>query len=266
MKLKITAIAAIVFLVHCTTVPITGRKQLKLLPSSQLNTMSFSQYAEVKKQVKLLPDSDPRTQLVKSVGDKLAIAANKYMEKNGLKSQLKEFEWEFNLADDETVNAWAMPGGKVMFYTGILPICDGEEGIATVMGHEIAHAIARHGNERMSQQMAIQGFGTGLSVMLQEKPEMTQNLFMTAFGAGSQLGILKYSRNHESEADKMGLVFMTMAGYNPASAADFWTRMAGNKGGQAPPEFMSTHPSDERRIKDINDFIPTAKELAAKNK
>jgi predicted Zn-dependent protease len=155
-----------------------------------------------------------------------------------------------------------MPGGKVMFYTGILPICDGEDGIATVMGHEIAHAIARHGNERMSQQLSVQAGGMALSVLLKEKPETAQNLFLASYGIGSQLGVLKYSRMHESEADKMGLVFMVMAGYDPAVAADFWKRMAANKNGQAPPEFMSTHPSDERRIQDIKDYLPEARKYA----
>lgn len=263
---KIAILGVLAFLIQCATVPITGRKQLKLLPASQMTSLSLSQYDEFKKKSKLLPDSDPRTQLVKKVGKKISEAANHYMANNGMKSQLKEFDWEFNVADEETVNAWAMPGGKTMFYTGILPICDGEEGVATVMGHEVAHAIARHGNERMSQQIGVQSLGMGLSVMLQEKPAMTQNLFLTAFGAGSQLGVLKFSRKHESEADKMGLVFMTMAGYNPNSAADFWKRMAANKGGEAPPEFMSTHPSDERRVNDINEFIPEAKKIAAENK
>jgi len=263
---KICLIAVLALMFQCATVPITGRKQFKLLPSSQMTSLSFSQYAEVKKSAKILPDSDPRTQLVKKVGKKISEAANHFMANNGMKDQIKEFDWEFNVADESTVNAWAMPGGKVMFYTGILPICDGEDGVATVMGHEIAHAIARHGNERMSQQMGVQGIGIGIAALLQEKPAMTQNLFLSAFGAGSQLGILKFSRTHESEADKMGLVFMTMAGYDPNVAADFWKRMASNKGGEAPPEFMSTHPSDERRINDINEYIPRAKKIASENK
>ena len=266
MKRKVAFFGALIFLMQCTTVPITGRKQLKLFPSSQMTSMSFTQYEEVKKEAKLLPDSDPRTQLVKRVGDKLSKAANYYMEKNGMKKQLETFEWEFNVSDENIVNAWAMPGGKVMFYTGILPICDGEDGVATVMGHEIAHAIARHGNERMSQQIPVQIGTMGLAVALEQKPEATKNILMLATGAGAQGLLLKYSRTHESEADKMGLVFMTMAGYEPQVAADFWKRMAANKGGQQPPEFLSTHPSDERRINDINEFIPKAKEIAAKNK
>lgn len=252
------------FLAQCTTVPITGRKQLKLMPTSELQSMSYSQYEQVKKETPPLPDSDPRVKLVRSVGQKLSAAANQFMRENGMKDRLEEFNWEFHVIEEKTVNAWCMPGGKVMFYTGILPICDGEDGVATVMGHEIAHAIARHGNERMSQQLSVQAGGIALSVLLQEKPETAQNLFLASYGIGSQLGVLKYSRMHESEADKMGLVFMAMAGYDPAVAADFWKRMAENKNGQAPPEFMSTHPSDERRIQDIKDFLPEARKYAKK--
>lgn len=264
MKKGFIALALGAFLAQCTTVPITGRKQLKLMPTSELQSMSYSQYEQVKKETPPLADSDPRVQLVRGVGQKLAAAANQFMQENGMKDRLKEFDWEFHVADQDIVNAWCMPGGKVMFYTGILPICDGKEGVATVMGHEIAHAIARHGNERMSQQLSVQAGGMALSVLLQEKPETAQNLFLTSYGVGSQLGVLKYSRMHESEADKMGLVFMAMAGYDPAVAADFWKRMAANKNGQAPPEFMSTHPSDEKRIQDIIDYLPEARKYAKK--
>lgn len=259
MKKGLLVFGTSILLWQCATVPITGRKQMKLLPTSQMQSMSFDQYSQVKQEGNLLPDSDPRVKMVKSIGAKISAAVNQFMSENGMKDRLSEFEWEFNVADENTVNAWCMPGGKVMFYTGILPICDGEEGIATVMGHEIAHAVARHGNERMSQGLAVQAGGMALSVAMSEKPEMAQNLFLSAYGAGSQLGILKYSRMHESEADKLGLVFMAMAGYDPAEAAEFWKRMAAMKNGEAPPEFMSTHPSDERRINDIQNFLPEAR-------
>ena len=159
MKNGLFALFVIVFFTQCATVPITGRKQMKFVNSKQLQTMSFTQYSEVKSTAKLLPDSDARTALVKKVGAKMSVAVTRFLTNNGYKDRLKEFEWEFNLADENTVNAWCMPGGKVMFYTGILPICAGEDGIAVVMGHEIAHAIARHGNERMSQGMLAQGLG-----------------------------------------------------------------------------------------------------------
>lgn len=264
MRNGISLIALAFFLSHCATVPITGRKQVKLLPTSQLSEMSFTQYEQVKKESKLLPDADPRVQLVKKVGVKIAGSVRQFMMDNKMNDRLKEFQWEFNVTEDGTINAWCMPGGKVMFYTGILEVCNGEEGIATVMGHEIAHAVARHGNERMSQQMSVQGIGMGLSALMSEQPQLGQDLFMTAYGVGSQVGMLKYSRMHESEADKMGLVFMTMSGYDPNSAVAFWKRMAAKKNGQAPPEFLSTHPSDERRIKEIEEFIPEAKRLANK--
>ncbi|MEQ8908919.1 MAG: M48 family metallopeptidase [Vicingaceae bacterium] len=259
MKKGIFIFATAFFLWQCATVPITGRKQMKLLPSSQLQSMSLTQYDQFKQENKVLPDSDPRVKMVKKVGAKISVAVNQFLQDNNMKDRLKEFNWEFNVTEQNVVNAWCMPGGKVMFYTGILPVCDGEEGIATVMGHEIAHAVARHGNERMSQGLAVQAGGMALSVAMQEKSEMTQNLFLSSYGIGSQLGVLKYSRLHESEADKMGLVFMAMAGYEPGVAVNFWQRMADKKGGGAPPEFLSTHPSDETRIKDIQNFLPKAR-------
>jgi len=264
MKKGLILMVFTAFLVQCSNVPITDRKQLNLVPSSQLRTMSFAQYQQVKNQTPPLPNNDSRVQLVKKVGNRISAAANQFMSENGMKDRLKEFEWEFNLIEEKTVNAWCMPGGKVMFYTGILPVCDGEEGIATVMGHEVAHAIARHGNERMSQALALEAGGVALSALLNDKPEMAQNLFMTSFGIGSQLGTLKFSRVHETEADKMGLVFMAMAGYDPAVAVDFWKRMATIKNGQAPPEFLSTHPSDERRVKDIQNYLPEARKYMKK--
>lgn len=265
MKKGIIAFVIIALCSQCATVPITGRKQLKLLPTSQMKALSFSQYDQVKKESKLLPDSDPRTALVKKVGAKISDAVNRFMNNNGHKKRIPEFEWEFNLTEENTVNAWCMPGGKVMFYTGILPICDGEEGIAVVMGHEVAHAIARHGNERMSQQMAVQGIGAIGAIGTGGQSPAIQAIFNQSYGIGSQLGLLAFSRKNETEADKLGLVFMTMAGYDPAEAAEFWKRMAAAKGdGSAPPEFMSTHPSDERRIKDIKEYLPEAKKWANK--
>jgi predicted Zn-dependent protease len=173
--------------------------------------------------------------------------------------KLKDYEWEFNLVESEEVNAWCMPGGKVVFYTGILPVTQDENGLAVVMGHEIAHAVAQHGNERMSQMLVAQLGGMALSKALEEKPEQTQQLWMAAFGLGAQFGfLLRYSRLHESEADHLGLIFMSMAGYDPKGAVEFWQRMSEKKGGQAPPEFLSTHPSDEKRIKNLQALVPEA--------
>lgn len=258
MKKGILILSISFLLIQCSKVPVTGRKQLKLVPTNQMSQLSFSQYEQVKKESKLLPDSDPRVKQVKEIGKNISIAVNKYLNENGFKKRVDDFKWEFNVADEAIVNAWCMPGGKVMFYTGILELCQDEAGIATVMGHEIAHAVGRHGNERMSTQLMAQ-FGTmALGSALDQNSEMTKNIFMTAVGAGSQLGMLKFSRSNESEADQMGLVFMAMAGYNPEAAVGFWQRMSQN-GGAKPPEFLSTHPSDERRIADIKAFLPEAK-------
>ena len=226
-----------------------------MLPESQLMSMSLTQYQSFLNENKALAGGNPQTQLVKNVGYKISQAVEKYMHDNGQSKRIKGFEWEFNVVDDPTVNAWCMPGGKVVFYTGILPITKDERGIAVVMGHEIAHAVARHGNERMSQALVVQAGGIGLQVAMSEKPELTQGLLLQSYGVGSQLGMLKFSRTHESEADKMGLVFMAMAGDDPTEALQFWQRMA-EQGGQTPPEFLSTHPSDDTRIKDIQDFLP----------
>jgi len=174
------------------------------------------------------------------------------MNDNGYGNSLNGYSWEFNLIDnDSTVNAWAMPGGKVAFYTGILPYCKDEVGIAVVMGHEVSHAIANHGAERMSQGLAIQFGVSSLEVAMGQDPSATEQIFLQSVGLSSQLGMLAYGRTHESEADKMGLMFMAMAGYDPREAPKFWERMAKN-GGQAPPAWMSTHPSNERRIEDLN--------------
>jgi predicted Zn-dependent protease len=244
-------------LISCSTVPITGRKQLNLLPESEIMAMSLTQYEEFLKQNKLSEDKE-QTEMVKRVGKRIANAVERYFEEHGMSDRIKDFEWEFNLVEDDTPNAWCMPGGKVVVYTGILPITQDETGLAVVMGHEIAHAVARHGNERMSQQLTVQGFGTVLSVALDEKPEQTQNIFLSAYGIGTQLGImLPYSRTHETEADKLGLIFMAMAGYNPREAVNFWERMS-QQGGQKPPEFLSTHPADETRAKNLEEFMPEA--------
>jgi predicted Zn-dependent protease len=195
---------------------------------------------------------------VTAVGIRISKAVEKYMNDNGLSKKIAGYKWEFNVVDSKDVNAWCMPGGKVVVYTGILPLTKDDAGLAVVMGHEIAHAIADHGNERMSQELAVQAAGIGLDIYMQQKPQQTQAIFMSAFGVGSQLGLLGYSRQHELEADKLGLVFMAMAGYNPERALSFWQEMA-KVGGAKPPEFMSTHPSDEHRIAQIQAFLPEAK-------
>ena len=253
----VPALLLLVVLAGCATVPVTGRKQLSLIPDSQMNSMSFQQYQQVLQESTL--SSDPvATAQIKRVGARIQDAVERYFQQAGQPHQLDGYAWEFNLIESDQVNAWCMPGGKVAFYTGILPVCKDDTGIAVVMGHEVAHAIARHGGERMSQQMAVQLGGMALSEAVKNKPEQTQAIYMSAFAVGAQYGaLLPYSRTHESEADHLGLIFMAMAGYDPREAPKFWERM-GAGGGQAPPEFMSTHPSDATRIRQLNDWLPEA--------
>lgn len=242
----------------CSRVPITGREQLSIIPSSQMMSASYSQYDSFLKENKL-SNNKKQTQMIKRVGAKIQKAVEQYFAQNNLSSHLTGYKWEFNLVESKEANAWCMPGGKVVFYTGILPICQNDKGVAVVMGHEIAHAIAEHGAERMSQGLLTQLGGMGLMLALEDKPKETQELWMTAFGIGSQLGVmLPFSRLHESEADHLGLIFMAMAGYNPSEAVNFWKRMASQKGGAAPPEFLSTHPSDATRIADLEKLLPEA--------
>jgi predicted Zn-dependent protease len=254
----ILILSALAYLISCARVPITGRKQVNLLPESQMIAMALQSYNDFLNTNNVLPDSDPDAQMVNRVGQKIATAVQTYMHDNHMSNRIQGFSWQFNTVNDPTVNAWCMPGGKIVFYTGILPICQDEAGLAVVMGHEIAHAIARHGNERMSQQLIIQAGGVTLATLLNEKPQTAQDLFLMSYGVGSTLGSLAFSRQHESEADKMGLVFMAMAGYDPREAPGFWERMAAQSGGAQPPEFISTHPNHDTRIQDLNAFMPEA--------
>jgi predicted Zn-dependent protease len=251
----IALLAAMV--IGCTRVPISGRRQVNLLPESQLVGMSYDAYGDFLNTNRVVHESDPQAQMVQRAGARIASAVETYMKKNGMGSRLSNFSWEFNLIEDPTVNAWCMPGGKIAFYRGIMPVCQDELGVAVVMGHEIAHAVARHGNERMSQQLIVQAGGITLAVLLQEKPQLAQDLFLTSYGVGSTLGSLAFSRQHETESDKLGLVFMAMAGYDPTAAPSFWERMAAGGGG-APPQFLSTHPSHDTRIRDLEAFMPEA--------
>jgi predicted Zn-dependent protease len=256
--LLLGAAALILFGVFsCATVPITGRSQLKLIPDSEMLSMSYSQYDDVLKSSKLSTDAK-QTEMIRRVGGRIQGAVERYFTDHGMADRLKGYRWEFNLVEGDEVNAWCMPGGKVVFYTGILPVCRDESGVAVVMGHEVAHAVAGHGGERMSQQLLAQMGGVALATALKDKPEQTRNLWLGAFGAGAQVGVLlPFSRTQESEADHLGLIFMAMAGYDPHRAVDFWQRMSASSGG-APPEFLSTHPSDQTRIAKIQQELPEA--------
>lgn len=242
----------------CSKVPITGRRQVSFIPESQMVSMSATAYDDFLKENNPLPESNAQAQQVKRVGLKISKAVEEFLKSKGHTELIENFDWEFHTVDDPTVNAWCMPGGRVVFYTGILPLCKDDAGIAVVMGHEVAHAVAKHGNERMSQALGIQGAGQALSILTSAQPETTRGLLLQSYGIGSQLGSLAFSRKHETEADKLGLVFMAIAGYDPRVAPAFWERMAAASNGGKPPELLSTHPSDDTRIKDLNDFMPEA--------
>ena len=257
MKKRMIILSLIFLVIACTTVPITGRRQLNIIPASQINSMSFTNYKDFLSKHKVV-NGTKESKMVKRIGKKIQTAVESYFAEKKMSSHLNGYKWEFNLVQDDLVNAWCMPGGKVVVYTGILPVTKDETGLAVVMGHEVAHAVAGHGSERMSQGMLVQLGGMALDKALESKPEETKSIFMSAFGLGAQVGVmLPFSRLHESEADHLGLVFMAMAGYDPNKAVDFWQRMAAGSG-QKPPEFLSTHPSDETRIKKIKKLLPKA--------
>lgn len=256
-KIRISCILGMAFiLAQCATVPITGRKQLIIMPESEMMQMSLTSYHDFLKENKLSTNvTDSRR--VKEVGRRIAAAVESYLKSQGMESLVRDYQWEFNLVQSKEINAWCMPGGKVVVYEGIMPLCPADDDLAVVMGHEIAHAVARHGNERMSQQMVLQAGSAAAAYALKDKPETTQALLGTAIGLGSQYGVvLPFSRKQELEADKLGLIFMTVAGYNPEEAIPFWTRMAAAGSGKKPAEFMSTHPSDAHRIAQIKALLP----------
>ena len=242
----------------CKTVPITGRKQMTFIPASTMNSLAATSYQETLSSSKLSTNAQ-QTAMVKNVGERIRKAVEQYLSQNKQSSIVNGFKWEFNLIASPTVNAWCMPGGKVAFYEGIMPVCQNEVGVAVVMGHEIAHAIAGHGGERMSQGLLVQLGGLTLAAALSEKPELTQSLALAAFGIGTTVfAILPYSRLHESEADKLGLIFMAMAGYDPNEAPKFWERMRALSGNKSSSDFLSTHPSDTKRIRDLKAAMPEA--------
>jgi predicted Zn-dependent protease len=259
MLKKIFAFLIIGLIIYaCASVPVTGRKQLSLVSNAELIPVVNQEYNAVISKGPLSTNQE-QTQMVKRVGVRIQKAVEEYMASKGQSSYLNGFSWEFNLIDDpKTANAWCMPGGKVAFYTGIMPICKDETGVAVVMGHEVAHAVANHGGERMSTQMVAQYGMNTLGALMGQNPTAGKQLLMQAVGAGAGVGMLKFSREHESEADRMGLIFMAMAGYDPHAATTFWERMSSESGGQAPPEFLSTHPSHDTRVKDLNGWMAEA--------
>lgn len=242
----------------CGIVPITGRRQLSLIPGQQLTSMGLNTYQEFLANHEVITGT-PEARMVQRVGLRVSSAVDAYLRRNNLTQKLDGVSWEFNLVQDKAANAWVLPGGKVAVYTGIMPVAQNETGLAVVLGHEIAHMVADHGNERMSQALLTQMGGVALQTALSEQPSQTQELLMAAFGLGTQVGfLLPYSRLQESEADHLGLIFMAMAGYDPRAAVDFWQRMAKQGDGSSPPAFLSTHPSGAERIADIKKYMPEA--------
>lgn len=250
-------------LAGCGSVPLTGRKQLMLVSDSEVLTSSLSQYNDyIKTATK--SGSASQTAMVKRVGQKIASATEQYLRQSGLESEIKNYSWEFNLIKDNQINAFCMPGGKIVVYEGLMKLVSSDDELAVVIGHEVAHAVAKHSNERMSQQIAAQYGSQILSAALSDKSSLVKNMAGTVYGLGAQYGVmLPFSRTHELEADYMGLTFMTMAGYNPDVALTFWQKMSASSGGKV-PEIMSTHPSDEHRISEIKKALVEIK--AAMNK
>lgn len=248
--------ATVLSVAACTTNPITGRSSLQIANNSEIEAMALQQYKQTLTKSKVITGS--QAQSVKNVGNRIKNAAEKYYASIGRGADLANYQWEFNLLQDSQVNAWCMPGGKVAVYSGILPITKDDTGLAVVMGHEVSHALAGHGNERISQSMIAQGLGTASGLAI--KNEKTAAIFQSVYPIGSQVVLLKYGRNQELEADQMGLYLMSMAGYDPRQAIPFWNRMDSSSSGARQPEFLSTHPSPGSRVGDIQKNLPKALE------
>jgi len=261
---KIIFLVGFVFLfIGCSTVPITGRSRVNFVSDAQVLPASFAQYKGFLLENKVSTNT-VMTNQIKDIGKNFSEAVDRFMRANNMVSEADSYKWEFNLIEDKTVNAWCMPGGKVVFYTGIMPICANDNGVAAVMGHEVAHAFAKHGQERMSQGKMQQFGGLAVALGTTNKDPKTQQIWNTAFGVTTGLGVLKFSRVHEQEADRLGLVFMIMAGYDGAEAAEVWVRMSEESNGKSQPEILSTHPSNASRILDLKTYLPTARMYAAK--
>ncbi len=264
MRQKILSSSLVVLMaVQCATVPLTGRKQFSIIPASQIMALSNQSYDQILKENKISSNAQ-YVNTVKSVGHNISGAVERYFASKNQSDLLKGYAWEYNVLQSKEVNAFCLPGGKIAFYEGIMPVCIDENGVAVVMSHEVSHAIANHGNERMSEQMAVQLGGMALDAALSQKPDATRKIALAAFGAGTTVGVLlPFSRTQESEADELGLYFMAMAGYDPSKAIEFWQRMMDQSKG-APPEFLSTHPSDQTRINQLKKHMNKAMQFYKK--
>ena len=260
MRKSLIFILLSTLIIACSKNALTGKNQFTLLPESELQSMATGQYQQFLSTNKVVPTTGNRdAEMVRRVGQRITRAVESYYAEKGITDRLQGFKWEYNLVDDKAVNAWCMPGGKIVVYTGLLPVTQNEAALAVVMGHEVAHALLQHGNQRMSTQIGASAVQAGLQVALANKPVETQNAFLTAYGLGAQVGVLlPFSRKHELEADDWGLKFAAMAGYNPQEAINLWKRMEQASAGQKPPEFLSTHPSEGHRIEQLEKLMPEA--------
>lgn len=264
MKLKkiVLSFGILVIIVSCATNPFTGKKTMAFVSNDQLFPSAFAQYNQVKTESKVITGTS-QAEMITRVGQRIAVAAERYLNANGFEGYLDDYKWEYTLIESDQVNAWCMPGGKIAFYTGILPIAANETGVAAIMGHEVAHALANHGQQRMSAAYIQQGISLAGNIALANDENL--GIYNQAFGIASNVGgMLPFSRSHETEADKIGVYLMAIAGYNPDEASVLWERMKASSGGQAPPEFLSTHPSNDSRIQNLKELAPKAKAEAQK--
>ncbi|MFM2230291.1 MAG: Beta-barrel assembly-enhancing protease [Bacteroidota bacterium] len=263
-KKMVAVLVGLALIASCAKNPFTGKSTLALVPNSEILPSAFQQYNQFISENKVITGT-AEARKVENVGTKIKVAAERWLNANGYTQYLNDYQWDYKLVDSKEVNAWCMPGGKIVVYSGIMPIAKDDVGLATVLGHEVSHALCNHGQQRMSAGLIQQLGAAGVGVAVSEKSKEVQQIAMTAYGATTELGgMLPFSRKHESEADKIGLLLMAIAGYNPEQAVTFWERMAAQSGGQTPPEFLSTHPSDATRIAQIKELIPTVKAEAAK--
>ena len=261
-KSSITLIFTLLIFFSCSTNPFTGKKTLALVPNSQLFPTAFAQYSQFLNENNVITGTK-ESEMITRVGQRIAVAAERWLNANGNQGYLTDYKWEYNLVNDNTVNAWCMPGGKIVFYTGILPVAQNEAAIAAIMGHEVAHALANHGQQRMSAGILQQAGAVAGNIAI--KDENDRAAFNQYYGVGTQLGgMLPFSRSHETEADRIGLFLTAIAGYNPDEAANLWRRMGAASGGQAPPEFLSTHPATTTRIANLEALAPSARAEAKK--
>ena len=251
----------LLFLTSCGSVPLTGRRQVLLVSDAEVLTASLTQYESYMKTAVKSTDKN-KTAMVERVGKRIAAATENYLKQNGMENELGNFKWEFSCIKDDAINAFCMPGGKIVVFEGLLPLVSSDDELAVVIGHEVAHAVAKHSNERMSQEILAQYGAAMVDMALSKRTAIVHELGNAVFGLGAQLGVmLPYSRKHEYEADYLGLVFMTIGGYNPNSALTFWQKMAAASGNGAASDVLSTHPSDNKRIAEIQRHLPEMEKL-----